>query len=158
MTPAPARPPDGPCGIPGCEEPRVIYQRRHPATYSDAPPHWIVWSICRRHQLEKSAATRRANQLLRKPAPPPTPIPAPRARRPVPAGGWPRLRFAVLQRDGFRCQACGRAATDGVPLHVDHKRPRSLGGTDDMDNLWTLCSPCNLGKGARVLARQEDDG
>lgn len=58
-----------------------------------------------------------------------------------------RLRFAILKRDGYRCRTCGATPDHGVSLHVDHKRARALGGLNDPDNLWTLCAPCNLGKG-----------
>ncbi|MBI5416662.1 HNH endonuclease [Candidatus Poribacteria bacterium] len=52
-----------------------------------------------------------------------------------------------LQRDSFKCIACGRAPiNDGIILHVDHIIPKSKGGTDSLDNLQTLCSNCNLGK------------
>jgi 5-methylcytosine-specific restriction endonuclease McrA len=58
-----------------------------------------------------------------------------------------RIRFSILRRDDFRCSLCGRSAvSDGVTLHVDHQQPISRGGTDDEENLWTLCSDCNLGK------------
>lgn len=59
-----------------------------------------------------------------------------------------RLRFKVLQRDCFRCQACGASpATDPtVHLHVDHVVPWSGGGDTSAENLQTLCSSCNLGK------------
>ncbi len=61
----------------------------------------------------------------------------------VRAGLW----WDVLARDNWRCCKCGRSAKeDGVILHVDHIKPRSKGGTDDMDNLQTLCRKCNLGK------------
>lgn len=60
----------------------------------------------------------------------------------------PRRRLAILQRDAFRCQLCGRGAeADGVALHVDHQQPISKGGLDTDENLWTLCADCNLGKG-----------
>lgn len=64
------------------------------------------------------------------------------------------LRYAVLRRDSFRCVVCGRspANTLGVELHVDHIVPWSRGGTSEMSNLRTLCSLCNLGKGAHVDA------
>lgn len=65
--------------------------------------------------------------------------------------GWLALRFEVMKRDGYRCQLCGRTAQDGVTLEVDHKLARSKGGTNDPANLWTLCFPCNRGKGARDL-------
>jgi len=56
-----------------------------------------------------------------------------------------KIRFAVLKRDNFTCQYCGRKAPD-VSLHVDHVIPRSRGGTDAMANLKTACADCNLGK------------
>jgi 5-methylcytosine-specific restriction endonuclease McrA len=57
----------------------------------------------------------------------------------------------VLQRDGFRCRYCDRSASDTSPvkLHIDHRKPVALGGTNDRGNLVTACSACNLGKGAR---------
>ncbi len=60
-----------------------------------------------------------------------------------------RLRFFVMQRDNFRCCLCGAApAKDpSVVLHVDHIVPWSKGGETVVDNLQTLCSKCNLGKG-----------
>lgn len=59
-----------------------------------------------------------------------------------------RLRWKVLQRDRFRCCACGAspAITPGVDLHVDHIKAWSNGGGTVLANLQTLCSNCNLGK------------
>lgn len=54
-------------------------------------------------------------------------------------------RFAVLERDRFRCRYCGDGP-EGVRLHVDHVHPRSKGGSDDIDNLVTACESCNMGK------------
>ena len=60
------------------------------------------------------------------------------------------LRYYVLRRDSFRCMTCGAspAISAGVVLHVDHIRPWARGGSTVVDNLRTLCLPCNLGKGA----------
>lgn len=60
-----------------------------------------------------------------------------------------RLRFRIMKRDHFKCQKCGRSpATDPtVILHIDHVKPWSMGGKTSEDNLETLCSKCNLGKG-----------
>jgi len=60
-----------------------------------------------------------------------------------------RLRWKVLQRDSFKCCKCGASpATDSnVQLQVDHIIPWSKGGKTTIDNLQTLCSKCNLGKG-----------
>ena len=59
-----------------------------------------------------------------------------------------RLRFRVLQRDHFRCCACGvsPSSTPGVLLEVDHIKPWSKGGETVIENLQTLCFACNQGK------------
>jgi hypothetical protein len=62
------------------------------------------------------------------------------------------LRYKVLCRDRFRCVICGRspAQNPNIELHVDHFEPWSKGGPNTEENLRTLCSDCNLGKGARI--------
>ncbi len=62
------------------------------------------------------------------------------------------LRFRVLQRDRFKCTACGLspAIDPFCHLHVDHIVPVSLGGATEIGNLRTLCAYCNLGRGNRV--------
>lgn len=64
-------------------------------------------------------------------------------RSPVPA----KRRWEVLERDGRRCVVCGASAADGATLHVDHVVSVYNGGSNDIENLQTLCEPCNLGKG-----------
>lgn len=61
----------------------------------------------------------------------------------------PRMRYAVLKRDGFRCCACGacKETDPKVTLHVDHIVPFAKGGKMEMENLRTLCRRCNQGKG-----------
>jgi HNH endonuclease len=56
------------------------------------------------------------------------------------------LRYKVFMRDNCRCVKCGRSAKDNIALHVDHKKPFSLGGLTILENLQTLCEECNLGK------------
>jgi hypothetical protein len=54
----------------------------------------------------------------------------------------------VRQRAHWACEYCGVTETDaGGPLTVDHHRPRSQGGTDDLDNLIYCCFRCNNHKG-----------
>ncbi len=65
--------------------------------------------------------------------------------------GYYKVRFAVLYRDDFRCQYCGATPQDGAKLHIDHIVPRSKGGTDDVVNLITSCSVCNIGKKDLIL-------
>ena len=62
-----------------------------------------------------------------------------------------KIRFEVFKRDKFTCQYCGKSAPN-VILHIDHIKPVSKGGTNDIMNLITSCSECNLGKGARELS------
>ena len=78
------------------------------------------------------------------PAKPERPV---RVRDPI----APRRRFAILQRDAFRCTYCGRTAASGANLHVDHVVPLTAGGSDDDENLVTACDECNLGKGGTEL-------
>lgn len=53
---------------------------------------------------------------------------------------WQRTRRAVLERDGYRCVACGAA---GVRFEVDHIVPLANGGTNEPVNLRTLCISCH---------------
>jgi hypothetical protein len=72
---------------------------------------------------------------------------APKRRR------MPRsVSAAVFARDHHRCLRCN---TD-ERLTVDHIWPVSRGGSDDLENLQTLCQSCNSRKGARVDADQID--
>lgn len=56
------------------------------------------------------------------------------------------LRLAVYERDDYRCVTCGADR----PLSLDHIYPWSLGGKDTLENLQTMCVPCNCRKGART--------
>ena len=50
-----------------------------------------------------------------------------------------RLREAILERDGWRCQMCGCLKN----LDVHHLRRRSSLGDDSETNLITLCRACH---------------
>lgn len=56
------------------------------------------------------------------------------------------LRTKVFERDKYRCVGCGTHKD----LAVDHIHPESKGGTDDLENLQTLCKSCNSKKGAAL--------
>lgn len=60
-----------------------------------------------------------------------------------------KLRYQVLKRDNFKCCACGAspAKDPSIELHIDHIIPFSKGGETTLENLQTLCSRCNIGKG-----------
>lgn len=67
-------------------------------------------------------------------------------RVPIP----PKLRFAVLERDSFKCVYCGRGG-ENLQLQIDHVIPVSAGGTNELNNLVTSCADCNQGKGKKKL-------
>lgn len=50
-----------------------------------------------------------------------------------------RLRKAVLERDNYQCQNCLKKGR----LDVHHFIPVKRGGTDNLDNLISLCHPCH---------------
>ena len=54
--------------------------------------------------------------------------------------GYSSRREAVLHRDSYTCQCCGKKHTR---LEVHHIIFRSKGGTDDERNLITLCEKCH---------------
>ena len=56
-------------------------------------------------------------------------------------------RKAVLARDAYTCQYCGREASS---LTVDHVIPRSRGGESVWENIVASCAPCNRKKGNRL--------
>ena len=61
----------------------------------------------------------------------------------------PKVRLAVFKRDGFACVKCG-ANGKTSRLEVDHKIPVSQGGSNELNNLQTLCMDCNRGKGGEM--------
>lgn len=52
----------------------------------------------------------------------------------------------VLERDAYRCVKCG----SHINLCVDHIHPWSLGGSNEPENLQTLCWICNSKKSNKV--------
>ncbi|MGW9375192.1 RNA-guided endonuclease IscB [Streptomyces xanthophaeus] len=54
------------------------------------------------------------------------------------------IRTFLLATWHRSCTYCG---TSGVPLNIEHVRPRRHGGTDRVTNLVLACVPCNKAKG-----------
>ena len=66
---------------------------------------------------------------------------------------WRAVRRAVLERDGWRCTACGRPGR----LEVDHIRPlQREPGQDpyDVNGLQSLCRSCHIAKTSRENRRE----
>ncbi|MBE6509534.1 MAG: hypothetical protein E7Z77_09015 [Methanobrevibacter sp.] len=59
-------------------------------------------------------------------------------RQPIPR----QLRHEVFKRDGYKCRECG-AGKDETSLEIDHIVPVAKGGTNNINNLQTLCRECN---------------
>jgi len=66
------------------------------------------------------------------------------------------IRHEVFKKDNFCCVECG-ATNKEIILHVDHIIPVSRGGTDELDNLQTLCESCNLAKKNRIINRFQEE-
>jgi hypothetical protein len=66
---------------------------------------------------------------------------------------WLELREQVLERDKDTCQDCG--CTDGF-MNVHYIIPKREGGTDELNNLITLCSK-KCSKLAKCESENEED-
>ena len=62
--------------------------------------------------------------------------------------GYSSRRKAVLHRDNYTCQCCGKK---NCQLQTHHIIFRSQGGTDDEDNMITLCKECHKGVHASTI-------
>ena len=56
--------------------------------------------------------------------------------------GYSSRREAILHRDNYTCQCCGKK---NCRLEVHHIKFKRNGGTDDEENLITLCEDCHKG-------------
>ena len=56
--------------------------------------------------------------------------------------GYSSRREAILHRDNYTCQCCGKK---NCRLEVHHVKFKRDGGTDDEENLITLCEDCHKG-------------
>lgn len=57
------------------------------------------------------------------------------------------VRAAVFERDGHACLRCASV----IDLQIDHVAPRSAGGSDEPENLQTLCGTCNRWKRTQTI-------
>lgn len=68
-----------------------------------------------------------------------------------------RLRhLRLVERDGARCQLCGRLFLPDYQPEQDHRTPRSEGGGNELENLQLAHKVCNMVKGTRAGWRLPD--
>lgn len=62
---------------------------------------------------------------------------------------WDKLRKHVLRRDDYLCQTCLMSGRVTEAREVDHIIPKSQDGTDDCENLASICTACHRAKTQR---------
>ncbi|NWL17316.1 HNH endonuclease [Pseudoalteromonas sp. Scap03] len=60
------------------------------------------------------------------------------------------LKQQVLNEANWKCEYCG-IKLDESSCSIDHKMPRSKGGSDERENLAAACRKCNMQKADKVL-------
>ena len=67
---------------------------------------------------------------------------------------WKWRRREAIIRDDYACQKCGAQGgrKGDTQLHVHHIKPVAEGGSDDLENLETLCSSCHRSRHADEAA------
>lgn len=53
-----------------------------------------------------------------------------------------KVRLNLYTRQGGRCHYCNKSI-NFANMTIDHRTPKSKGGTDDPDNLCLACLSCN---------------
>ena len=70
-----------------------------------------------------------------------------------------KLRRQVILEADYRCEYCKTSSRlTGTPPVMEHILPRSLGGTDERENLAASCYRCNEFKGAKTHAVDPEMG
>lgn len=59
------------------------------------------------------------------------------------------VRAEVWAKTDGHCWHCKKRLNPFSDFHVDHVMPRSMGGSDLIENLVPSCAACNLSKGAK---------
>lgn len=59
---------------------------------------------------------------------------------------WRKQRKRILLRDTHLCQPCLKNGIMTQAREVDHILKKASGGTDDDDNLQSICTPCHKKK------------
>jgi len=57
---------------------------------------------------------------------------------------WSLLSEHVHERDNYKCSMCNKNNNERLEVH--HKKPLSMGGDNNIDNLELLCVKCHVDK------------
>ena len=60
------------------------------------------------------------------------------------------MKQILVDQFGLKCWGCNHIPPDERYLHLDHVRPKSEGGNNDIDNRALLCQPCNNKKSDKM--------
>ena len=66
---------------------------------------------------------------------------------------WPAIRRQALDRDGWHCRECGK----GGRLEVHHVQHLEDGGSNELENLLTLCGDCHKAQHQPRLSPAQQD-
>ena len=145
----------GPCTHPGCDEltrGRGLCMRHYQRDWAR-----------RNRQTPEARARRNARTMAKKDADPAfreklnEDMRRWREANPGRVSGYRKWRGTLLMRQAFTCAICGELIADGETAHVDHIRPVSKGGTDEVANLQVTHPACNMRKGNRWDPDKEDN-
>ena len=64
---------------------------------------------------------------------------------------WERIRREVFERDGYRCQKCGKAGR----LEAHHVVHLAAGGGNAVENVQTLCRGCHIAHHGGPVAEEQ---
>jgi 5-methylcytosine-specific restriction protein A len=68
---------------------------------------------------------------------------------------WDKVRAIVLERDHHLCRPCLGNGHITEAREVDHILPKFKGGTDNPDNLQSICTDCHRTKTAAESAEAQ---
>lgn len=146
------------CGAEGYPTASLLDPRR--VTYTSIPQSRKDYSF---NYTPRQGVLSRVSDVLHGPPRKPRPSEEPKLSaspgKPINRGGDTRnipkkLRFQILERDGFKCKYCGKGPpwqVSSLELEIDHVVSWADGGRTVPENLITSCRDCNRGKGRHSL-------
>lgn len=69
---------------------------------------------------------------------------------------WEKIRKRIFKRDRGLCQPCLKRGYVTAAREVDHIKPKEQGGSDNDDNLQSICIPCHRKKTGSENKKSEE--